>query len=137
MTFVQGIFSITILFYCFTSRAFLATMFWISDYCPSSFSYSITTGPRTRRPSAPRRPHTIHWKNKWKFLQIHSYANIVFFYTWALLSNTGSFWFALANTFLATIFGSCGFSPLSNTKSISTRLRACWPRTPFWPKTIH
>ena len=127
-----------------TSSTILATIFGRWCFSPLSFPKSNATGFRTRFPSTPRGPSTRHWNNKWKFLHININTRIyigLVYYTWTFSFITRSSCPVTSRTFLATIFWSCGFSPLSYLKSFSTSPRtrpSTWgPFTPSRPLTIH
>ena len=138
-----------------TAVTSISTIFGRCSYSPLSFLQSTSTRLRTFWPLSPSRPLTIHWKNEWKFLYIncqlstflykkipyHSvntriYIGLVY-HTWTCSLTTWVYFLVTANTFIATIFGSCGYSPNSFLWSNSTRLRTFWPLTPSRPLTMH
>ena len=106
----------TRLFFGFTTNTSTTTMFGRFDHFPLSQPFSVTTGLRTSRPSAPRRPLTV--------LRTKSYA-------------TRFGWQVTSNTFPATIFcmsDDCSFPFLG---SYSTLFWAGCPLAPRRPLTVH
>ena len=137
-------FIITRLSCCVTTNTFVSTMFGTDFFIPSSFLWSSSTRLRTPWPFSPIRPSTMHWKYESKFLHLtvnyiqkHTYHIGLVYSTWTCSQSTRFFVPISSNTFIATIFGSCCYSPSSFSWSNATRFVTFGKFAPIRPSTIH